>query len=309
MLSLVADVGGTNIRVAIVEDGNIIAEQRVEARLSQHQAKNNRQAESILIDTLSSAFNPLLEQFKPHHIGIGFPGFFAGDTGVLLSSPNIPKIHDFNISEAIESHTSLPTYVHNDALCAALGEFHFGVGKQQQSRDLLHVTLGTGVGAGLILNGLPYAGQHGMAMEFGHLYCPAMQGDEVMLCGCGNEGCLETYASATAIVKRYFACTQQEITAKEVAARAQAGDVDAQRIIEHAGAYLGASLAEFSKLLDIQHISMSGGLSGAWSQLYPSMQKSLNAQLIPPLRQKISIQASQLGDNAGLLGASLLSSY
>jgi len=313
MRQLVADIGGTNIRVAIMEDECILDEQRIEAKLSALAANQPKQAETMLIKLLGDAFNDLIQRYQPQCIGIGFPGFFDAHTGILLASPNIPMVQNFDLAQALSKHTSLTTTVQNDALCAALGEYHYGIGKDLSHNDLVHITLGTGVGAGLILNGQPYAGQHGLAMEFGHMAIQPLQGDAIMLCGCGHDGCLETYASATAVVKRYTALTprklpQQGISAKEICERAKTGDAQARQVVEHAGHYLGVAIGEMSKLLDIASISLSGGLTGAWSLLYPSMHQSLQSQLISPLRHKINIQRSQLGDNAGLFGASRLNS-
>ncbi|MDX8383842.1 MAG: ROK family protein [Ghiorsea sp.] len=304
---LAADVGGTNIRVAILDESyHIIAEQRVEAKLSQMNAQSPKQAEAMLTKLLCNSFQDLIQQYQPTRIGIGFPGFFAGDTGVLISSPNIPLLQNFNLAAAISAATKLPTSVQNDALCAAWGEFHHGIGADLGLHSLMHITLGTGVGAGLILNHSPYAGEHGMAMEFGHLYASPLTGDAVQQCGCGNTSCLETYASATALSTRYHALTGKQLSAQMIAQEATNSNAQAAQVIQKAGHYLGAAIAETCKLLDIKTVSVSGGVTGCWSLLFPAIQDALQARLIIPLRGKVSVKRSQLGDNSGLFGAARL---
>jgi len=190
----------------------------------------------------------------------------------------------------------------NDALCAAIGEHRFGAGKGRP--NLLHITLGTGIGGGLILNNTPYTGENGMAMEFGHL--SVEYDDSARSCGCGSKGCVEAYASATAISARYFEVSGIKADSKDIYARASQGDHTAKEIIESAGRYLGMAIAEAVKLLDIHSVTISGGLSGAWPLLHPAVTSSLEANLIPPLKGKINVLRSTLDDNAGLLGAAAL---
>lgn len=309
MSILAVDVGGTNIRLAICDDaGNIIARHKVEAQLSNIHAASSAEVANMLTQLLSDCFQPFIAQYHPSRIGIGFPGFFAGDTGILLSSPNIPLLQNYDLASAIQAATNLPTHVQNDALCAAWGEFKHGIGAQLATNSLMHITLGTGVGAGLILNAQPYAGEHGMAMEFGHLHIAPLAGDEATTCGCGNTSCLETYASATALSNIYAKLTGEQIPAQEVAQKAIDKDCHAAQVIHHAGLYLGAAIAESSKLLDIKNITISGGMTGCWDLLFPAMSESLHLHLIAPLRGKIAIHRSQLGDDAGLWGAARLNS-
>jgi len=315
-LRLAADIGGTNIRLAIIDnDGNIIAESRIQAALSQHHASSTQASETYIIQTISQAITSFLATHTHaiDAIGIGFPGFFHGKSGVLASSPNLPGLIDFPLAKLLEQRLNKPVSVQNDALCAAIGEHHFGAGKGQA--NLLHITLGTGVGGGLILNHQPYGGEHGMAMEFGHL---RVQHDnskqEARLCGCGNYDCLEAYASATAVVQRYAerfdtpvdTQTNRPSSAQAIYQAACKNDQHAIAVITQAGSYLGQAMAETIKLLDISTITVSGGLSGAWSLLHPALMQSLNHNLIPPLKGKVHVLRSTLADNAGLLGAAAI---
>jgi glucokinase len=296
---LAADVGGTNIRAAVIDsDGNIVKKNRFRANLS-----DVNLSEDDVINALEGALTGMIDdENNIEAIGIGFPGFFRGESGVLALSPNIPTFRDFPLAEAVSKRMNLPVSVHNDGLCATIGEHRFGIGKGES--NLLHITLGTGIGAGLILNNQPYAGEGGMATEFGHLRVDT--GDKSRLCGCGNKGCVEAYASATAVSKLYAEQSGLTKDAADIYELARRSDKAAITIFEEAGVYLGMAIAEAVKLLDIQTVSISGGLSGAWPLFHPSLCASLEANLIAPQRGKVSVLCSSLEDNAGLLGAAVI---
>lgn len=300
---LALDVGGTNIRLAIVDrHGDIQARHAIHAELSRLTADHPDRAEALLLETLTGAIGEMIRDHgEIGAVGIGFPGFFRGDSGVLAASPNLPNLKDFPLSNALCERLKLPVRVQNDGLLAALGEFRFGAGKGVES--LIHLTLGTGIGGGLILNGEPYSGEGGMAMEIGHMRL--VPGGRP--CGCGAKGCLEAYASASAVTTRY---REESGNAAEDAAAvyqlAREGDAVAEHILQEAGDYLGRAIAEAVKLLDVHHISISGGMSAAWEMLLPPMQAAVEREVIPPLRDRIAIHRSELGDDAGLLGAASL---
>ena len=298
---LAADIGGTNIRLAQIRDGLIINEVRHQASFNQLNHLNSKQAELHILHVLQETAETLLTE-DTQGLGLGFPGFFIGNSGVLAASPNIPQLKNFALSKALSERLNIPVAAQNDALCAAVGEHSFGAGKG--CTNLLHITLGTGIGGGLILNHQPYTGESGMAMEFGHLRIDSA--NDVRLCGCGNHGCVEAYASAHAISTQYFEVTGRQTSANHIYQAALNGDENAQTILNHAGTYLGQAIAEAVKLLDIRHVSISGGLLGAWDILHPPMLQALNQHLIPPQQGKIIILPSTLDDNAGLLGAATL---
>jgi len=296
---LAADIGGTNIRIALVtRQGAIADEQRVHIALGDRSI-----SEEQLVARLTQSFRDALKVYpNVKSIGAGFPGFFQGESGLLVASPNLPNLHDVALATRLSENLNLPVMVQNDALCAAIGEARFGAGKNVT--NLLHITLGTGIGGGLILNNRPYTGETGMAMEFGHLRIE--QGEQARLCGCGGRGCVEAYASATAISTRYAEVTEEDLAAKTIFERANNGDEQAQAIFKSAGHYLGAAIAEAIKLLDVHTVTMSGGLVGAWSMLHPAIMVSLNENLIPPLKDTVQVLPSSLEDNAGVLGAAAL---
>jgi glucokinase len=296
---LAADVGGTNIRAAVIDsDGNILKEKHVQACLSDADVSEND-----VVCALEGALSGLIGgEENITSIGIGFPGFFRGDSGIVAASPNIPALRDFALAEAMSKRMKLPVSAQNDGLCAAIGEHQFGVGEERS--NLLHITLGTGIGCGLILNNQPYAGENGMALEFGHLCVHT--GDKSRLCACGNYGCVEAYASATAICSRYAEKSGQNKDAASIYKLACQSDKAAINVFEEAGMYLGLAIAQAVKLLDIHLVSISGGLTGAWPLLHAPLISALEANLIRPQRGKVIVRRSSLDDHAGLLGAAML---
>ncbi len=297
--TLAADIGGTNIRAAIIDDTGFVHKEKC---ISAHLSDKNI-TEQDVIQILTDFFNNFLKN-KPKitAVGIGFPGFFIGNSGVLASSPNLPNLKNFKLANMLSDSIKLPVIAQNDALCAAMGEFHFGAAKGQ--KNLLHITLGTGVGGGLILNHAPYTGEGGMAMEFGHLRVD--QSSSARLCGCGGRGCIETYASASAVASHYFKLSSIQLNSKEVYEKAMQGEYHAMNVLEDAGHKLGIAIAQAVTLLDIHTVTISGGLIGAWSFLHPAIMSSLNNQLILPMQNKIQVLPSILNDQAGLLGAAAL---
>jgi glucokinase len=304
---LAADVGGTNIRTAVVDaDGTIHARHREQAELSRLHAGSADEAAARVLQTIEASFRPLLAEAPDvTAVGIGFPGFFRGDSGVLVASPNLPGLADFPLAEQMQARLGLPVHVHNDALAACLGEFHFGAGRGLT--HLMHLTLGTGVGGGAIIDGTPYAGEGGMSMEIGHLRVVDPAQPDARPCGCGGKGCLETYASASAVAARYAKAIGRDwVTPVEIHERADKGEALARQVFAEAGAYLGQAIAEAAKLLDIRTVTVGGGLSQAWEWLHPPLVQSMETRVIPPHRGQIRVLRSTLGDDAGLLGAAAL---
>ncbi|TLS76355.1 ROK family protein [Mariprofundus erugo] len=291
---LAADIGGTNIRAAVIDaNGSLLDEVRVDAQLS-----NPALSADEIIHIIADLLQPMITA-DITAVGLGFPGFFRGSDGVLAASPNLPNIRELPLAESLSRRLGIRVAAQNDALCAAIGEHRFGAGKG--ARNLLHITLGTGVGGGLILSDQPWTGEYGMAMEFGHVRVA----DE-RACGCGLHGCLEAWASATAVSRIYAEQTGCIKSAGDIYSAACSGDSVAEALLRQTGEYLGAAIAEAVKLLDVHTITISGGLSGAWSLLYPPLMARMNSRLIPPLRDTIHVYQTSLGDQAGLLGAAYI---
>ena len=293
------DVGGTNLRAGVVDQLRVIAEQRIQSDFaSLCQDKPPHLAVEAIQAALFAALSGMLRHYpEVTAIGLGFPGFIVG--GHVLQSPNLPGLADVDLARPLSALLGLPVIIENDALAAAYGEYQLA---GRPGEGLIYLGLGTGVGGGLIAGGVPYPGEHGVAMEVGHILVE----EEGRLCGCGNRGCMEQYASASAVAFSYQESTGRRLDAHQVALAAEAGDVDAIAAYRLAGDKLAQALAQILKVVDVGHVVIGGGMSAAWSCLCPAFEQRLAHDLIPALRGKVRITISQAGDQAGMLGAAML---
>lgn len=302
------DVGGTNLRVGVVSCTAeaapcLIDEMRFQAdfsNLCKSHVDAPGQAWHKIVSTISEAITAVRGKHpNVSAVGIGFPGFIDPLTQNISQSPNLPGLHNVDLSADLGVLLGLPVIVENDALAAAYGEYAM---QPSQSGHLIYVGLGTGVGGGLILNGRPFQGQNGVAMEIGHLIVQP-QG---RLCGCGNTGCMEQYASASGVAISYFEATGQQCTAAEIARLAGGGNRAAQAAYQLAGESLAQVLAHMLKVIDVTDVVIGGGMSGGWQYMQPAFEVQLEHDLIPVLRGKVNVRISSIGDQAGMLGAAML---
>jgi glucokinase len=293
------DVGGTNLRVGVVDGLNVIEEYRFNADFS-GLCRNSPSGQALqrILDVLTEALSTTLRTHPAvRAIGLGFPGFIL--SGRVAQSPNLPGLHDVDLSTPLSAGLGRPVIVENDALAAAYGEYHL---TGRQGTGLVYLGLGTGVGGGLILDGKPFPGEHGVSMEVGHLIVEP----EGRPCGCGNRGCMEQYASASGVALTYRELTGSHLSAQQVAQLAEEGDAQAIIAYTLAGEKLAQALAHILKVVDVGHIVIGGGMSGAWHLLKPAFEQRLDADLIPALRGKTHVTLSSAGDRAGIIGAALL---
>lgn len=306
------DVGGTNLRIGVVERCKVIEEQRINADFSGLcQGNTPERAVQAIQTMLVDALMATLQQYPAvTAIGLGFPGFIV--SGRVVQSPNLPGLVDVDLATPLSQRLGCPVIIENDALAAAYGEYQLTLPSPQLSPDgkgspncgLIYLGLGTGVGGGLIVGGAPYPGEHGVAMEVGHLIVePAGR-----LCGCGNRGCMEQYASASGVAISYLDATGRQLTAQQIAHEAGLGDGHAIAAYLLAGDKLAQALAQILKVVDVGHVLVGGGMSAAWPLLKPAFEHRLELDLIPALRGKIQVTLSQAGDQAGMIGAALLAS-
>lgn len=295
------DVGGTNLRLGVFSDLTLVEETRFQANYSAIcKQYPPAQAWQTILQVTAEAIQPLLDKYTGiAAIGIGFPGFIDPNTGVLAQSPNLPGLREVNLGHDLSGLLGVNVRVENDANAAAYGEYcQLG----QPAGGLLYVGLGTGVGAGLVVNGKVWAGHHGYALEAGHIIVVP----EGRLCGCGNQGCVEQYASATGISQAYADLTGQTCTARDIAQAADSGDIDAQTVYADAGSKLAQMLASVLKVVDVENVLIGGGVVAAWSLMSAAFNQRLEHDLIPVLRGKIKVHITSSGDVAGMLGAALL---
>lgn len=304
------DVGGTNLRLGVVECENtpsghpqLIEEMRFQAdfsslcKLQQHAPE---QAWQTILMTIATAIESVRVKYpNVLAVGIGFPGFIDPTTQKISQSPNLPGLSNVDLSADLSRMIQLPVITENDALAAAYGEYAVHA---TQTNNLIYLGLGTGVGGGLVLNGRPFQGQHGVAMEVGHIIVKP----NGRLCGCGNRGCMEQYASASAVAISYFEATGQHCDAKEIASRASRGDSNAIDAYIQAGVTLAQALAHILKVIDVTDVVIGGGMSVSWPLMAASFQQQLDDDLIPTLRCKTNVTISGMGDQAGIIGVAML---
>ena len=302
-LRIGVDIGGTNLRVGVVDGLNIIYEERKHADFANLCKTNSADiAWQKIIAVTAEILNKVLAQYpQVESIGIGFPGFIDPSNGYVAQSPNLPGLLDVNLAGDLSAMINRPVIIENDALAAAFGEYQLM--QTSVSEGLIYIGLGTGVGGGLIQAGKAVAGEHGFAMEVGHIITTP----DGRLCGCGNHGCLEQYASAKGISKRYEEMSGDKRQADQIAERASLGDQNAKQAYEIAAKALAQSLAHIFKILDVKRVVVGGGVSQAWHLMEASFNQQLNEDLIPVLRGRIQFEISSTGDKAGIVGAALLS--
>jgi glucokinase len=295
------DVGGTNLRVGVVQQHKVIWEARHSADFAQI-CRNH--APELALEKIIAELDVTIEQARKNSpgaasVGIGFPGFIDPVSHLVTLSPNLPGLRNVDIVRPLAHRLGLPVRIENDALAAAWGEYLLA---EPQPASLLYLGLGTGVGGGLILDGKPYPGEHGVAMEVGHLI---VQPDG-RPCGCGNHGCLEQYASASGVAISYRRRTNAALNAEQIAELAGQGNRDALDAFRIAAEMLAAALAHIMKVVDVGQVVIGGGLNAAWPLMQPAFDAALHDALIPALRGRVQVALARAGDQAGMLGAACL---
>jgi glucokinase len=300
------DVGGTKIAGCVVDvHGAILEEAKVESP-----AKST--------DAIEDAIRELVGTLQRSHditaVGVGAAGFVDKGRSVVMFAPNLAWRNE-DLKAGLETKIDLPVVVENDANAAAWGEFAFGAGEDVD--DLLLVTVGTGVGGGIVLDGELYRGAFGVAAEIGHIRVER----KGHLCGCGNLGCLEQYASGTALVRRARQAAQAEsllvkgvldraggnpdaITGPMISEAAAEGDRFAIEQLETLGNWLGEGIASLVAVLDPAVAVIGGGVSEAGDLLLNPIRHSVGNNLTGRgHRPELEIRAAKLGNTAGMIGA------
>ena len=305
------DVGGTNVKIALVDDGKIIYSNSVPtyAQMGYEYTVNNiKQAiKDLMKETETTAADI-------KGIGFDFPGQVDYKTGVVKLAPNIPGWVNVPIAQMIEEAFHIPTKIDNDVRCAALGEMNFGAGKGCQ--NFVCITVGTGIGSGLVVNGQLVRGAANAAGEIGHIKLQMKDGP---ICGCGDTGCLEAFASGPSIVamaQDYLKSGKStkfremagdgEITPYIVPKAAEAGDPVAKRIFTIIGEYVGMGLVSVINLLNPEKVIIGGGVAEAGDLLLEPIRKTVMERAMVVARESVEIVPAELGNSAGVIGASML---
>ena len=306
------DVGGTNVKIALVDEkGKIKYSNSVPTRAEMGYEYTVNNIKQAIYDLLKET---KLEPKNIEGIGFGFPGQVDYKSGIVRLAPNIPGWVDVPIAKLIEDEFHIPTRVDNDVRCAALGELNFGAGKGCE--NLICITVGTGIGSGLIVNGKLVRGASNAAGEIGHI---KLQMNDGPICGCGDTGCLEAFASGPSIVamaedyirggkstKFREMANSNPITPYIVCKAAKAGDPVAKRIFTIMGEYIGIGMASVVNLLNPEKIIVGGGVADAGEILMTPLKETLKKRAMKIAGEAVEVVPAQLGNTAGVIGASLL---
>ena len=294
------DIGGTNIRGKILsEEGEMLGERKTRS--------DARMGISRLMENLVGFIKGFAGE-GVSAIGIGIPGTVDRASGILVQAPNIANTRDFPfaevISEKIEAAT--PVFIENDASCAALGEYRAGAGRGSDS--MVMITLGTGFGGGIILNGKLWTGEDGFAGEVGHMTINPSGPP----CACGGRGCIETYVSQVAIkrivrehpqLREKLAGTEESALPERLAELAREKDRAAISVWNDFGASLGVGISILVNVLDVKTVVVGGGLSGAWELFIGKALEEAERRCLGGAQRGLQVKRADLGDDAGVLGA------
>ena len=295
--SIGVDLGGTNLRAAAVDERGAM----IEKIAGSTHLKAGRDA---VVDDIVQAISALRSRIADRSlagVGVGVPGFIVMKTGVIVGSNNLPQFENYPVRDEIERRLGAKVILENDANAAALGEKWMGAGADVE--DLVLLTLGTGVGGGIISGGRVLEGTLGMAGEIGHITV-APNGNP---CGCGNTGCLEKHASATAIgsLARLIGLGP-DLTSEDVYKLALAGNPRAKAVFTSMGQALGVALATLINIFNFPLYLLSGGPLPAWDLFAPAMVAEVERRSFTYRNSPTRIERATLGNEAGLYGAAYL---
>src|SRR5258706_7177766 len=299
------DIGGTTVKLALVRPGDkheTLTHAKIDTGAkdpgTQIVARMADAVRKMLADTNQTAVG----------IGVGCPGLINNKTGIVVTSANLPTFKDFPLASELQKQLNTPVAIHNDAKAASLGEFQFGASKGCQNIVLL--TLGTGVGGGVITSGRLLTGAENAATELGHV---KVEYANPVLCSCGTRGCIEAYlgmkgiariAAAALSINPRTTLTPDKLPTKDITQAATAGDEVAKQILITAGQCLGRGIAHFIDIFNPERVVLAGGASRATPLLMPGIRESLEKWCsFAFTRDRAAIVATSLPDDINVLGA------
>ncbi|MDO9493905.1 ROK family protein [Acetobacterium sp.] len=300
------DIGGTAIKGGIVDHNGVILEERM---VNTQNQMGYAQVLSDLVLLIKE-----LHHFSPEEttVGIGIPGILSADGATVVSCPNL-NWKNRPLKKDLEKELSLEVLLVNDATAACIAEAAFGSTRGRSSSVML--TLGTGVGGGVIINDRVISGAHGVASEVGHM----IMAENFYNCNCGKNGCLETFASATALIRYCHKRlaegvesdlkTSENFDARRIFEAAKAGDSLALAAVNRLARYLGWAIANISDLIDPEIFTIGGGLSGAGEFLLERIKAETKSRLTYPASAMPEIVLASFRNDAGVVGAANLSRF
>lgn len=295
------DLGGTFFKVGLVEVESGKIKKKLEKETRVHDGREK------VIERMAQAVNELTEGVEYLGVGIGSPGSIDHDKGIVRFSPNFPDWVDFELGGMLSSKLSKPVCVENDANAFVLGEKWFGAGRGYN--HIVALTLGTGVGGGVISHGLLITGRNGIGTELGHVIIEP-NGPQ---CGCGNYGCLEALASATAVRRMALEGQKkfpesvifksEKVDAKAVFDGAREGDLLGKLVVERVVNALAIGISNFIHIFNPEVVVIGGGVSRAGDILFEPLREKVEHLVMPSFKGTYKILQSPLVEEAGILGA------
>lgn len=307
---LTADLGGTKMVVALVSPDGIIRDKHRQPTLAKEGPETVIERLYSSIDFLLDRNNILPRQLEAMSLGIA--GIIDTKNGIVDKAPNLPGWENLKLKDKIVARYNVPVYIVNESDAAALGEHRYGAGKGLKNIAL--ITLGTGIGGGLVLDGKLFIGSSGSAFEIGHMVIK----DDGPECGCGKNGCLETLASGTAIGREARRRIMEgetsmltdmvngvieEITAEKVHRAAKQGDPFALRILAGASHYLGLGVINLVSLINPEKIIIGGSVARIGNLLLDPVRQMVKEKTFALMTKNMKIVRARLGEDAGLIGA------
>ncbi|MFT8312657.1 MAG: ROK family protein [Clostridium sp.] len=298
------DLGGTKISGALSDvDGNVLSQYTLPTNAFEGETAVLERVIKV-IDKVLNDGNKTAEDIKA--IGIGSPGPLDAKNGIIITTPNLP-FKNFKLVDPIKDKFGVSTYLDNDGNVAAVGEFVFGAG--QGTKNMVFVTVSTGIGGGAVLNGQIYRGNTSNALEIGHM---TLEKDGPR-CNCGNYGCAEALASGTAIGKRGKEAVLGEeptslknyddVTSYEVFLEAKKGDKVASEILDKSLNYLGICVANLIVTFDPEMVVIGGGVSKGGDIVFDKVKEVVNTRCFKAMAESCKIVPAGLGTDAGVMGA------
>ena len=307
------DIGGTNVKLGLVS-------QKGEVLLHDLFLTNDHSGRKELLKQLAARIEILKKEAKFRKltlagVGIGAPGPVDVERGFVYFFPNIPGWRNTPLKKILQDKTRLPIFVDNDANVMAWAEYCFGAGRGSQ--NMIALTLGTGLGGGIVMNGKLFHGRHYSAAEMGHMVIDP----NGPLCGCGNRGCVETFvgngyfvkdvrehlqAGGHSILNEWVTKEGRELTPQLVQEAARLGDKLSQGQWKKTGEYLGTALAGLVNVLNPERIVLGGGMARAGAPIFAPVRAAIKKKAFPIAARFVKVLPAELGYDAGLIGAAAL---
>jgi len=295
------DLGGTKIELGLVDPQNhIVARERV--------TTGDDEGPQAVIERIARCVANLEKELpagrEVEALGICSPGPLDHQTGTLIDPPNIPGLHHTPLRQLLAQRLNMPVSLEHDAKAAALGDFYYGAGRDDQS--MVYIVVGTGVGAAIIMDGELIRGMHNYAGEVGHITIDR-DGDR---CHCGTRGCVETFLSGPSLVRRYQRVLEvegkteisQTITGELVAQRAALGDDQAAEVMRGAGQALGIAIASMAMILDIEQYVIGGSVAKSGDLLLGPARAIVPYYCFQSVASRVRIEATELAEDGPILG-------